>query len=342
MLTIHTSSALEHPERWDLLVSDSKTPTVFLTSGWLSAWRETLGKTTSTLFVSVFQQQRLVAAGAFQFHNGVLEFAGKGPSDYADILIQRDVPLERVGDLVARVLNTAADKTPGFRFARLHHIAPGSPLPSVLTDLGFYYTIKSGVEAPVMHMSAARKNLRKKSLRRHEKSLAKVGRLTTLTHHSSATILPRLDAFFDLHVRRWEHVGIASQFKSQSNRDFFVAVTERLHTTDLLRYTEVMLDDKVVAAHFGFMFCGRFTWYKPCFEPELSKQSPGEVLIKNLIELCLDEGAEWFDFTIGNEPFKLRFATDVPCIEELFLTRSALLHLAKRSIEKFRMWQRLK
>jgi CelD/BcsL family acetyltransferase involved in cellulose biosynthesis len=52
-------------------------------------------------------------------------------------------------------------------------------------------------------------------------------------------------------------------------------------------------------------------WYKPTFEVELARQSPGEVLLRQLLIAAHDEGAQTFDFGTGDEAFKHRFATRV-------------------------------
>jgi CelD/BcsL family acetyltransferase involved in cellulose biosynthesis len=44
---------------------------------------------------------------------------------------------------------------------------------------------------------------------------------------------------------------------------------------------------------------------------DLAKRSPGEVLLRQLILAAVDEGATTFDFGLGEEPFKARFANRV-------------------------------
>jgi CelD/BcsL family acetyltransferase involved in cellulose biosynthesis len=63
-----------------------------------------------------------------------------------------------------------------------------------------------------------------------------------------------------------------------------------------------------IAYHFGFELDGVLTWYKPSFDPELQQRSPGEVLIKLLLDDALARDLDEFDFTVGSEAFKFRFA----------------------------------
>ena len=52
-----------------------------------------------------------------------------------------------------------------------------------------------------------------------------------------------------------------------------------------------------------------YLWYKPSFAIDLAQRSPGEVLLRHLLLAALEEGAHTFDFGLGSEPFKFRFAT---------------------------------
>ena len=47
------------------------------------------------------------------------------------------------------------------------------------------------------------------------------------------------------------------------------------------------------------------------FDPDLARHSPGEVLLRQLLMAALAEGAHTFDFGLGDEAFKARFATRI-------------------------------
>ena len=76
-----------------------------------------------------------------------------------------------------------------------------------------------------------------------------------------------------------------------------------------------------VAFHFGMSFNGSFLWYKPSFDLALARRSPGEVLLRQLLLAAQAEAAHTFDFGLGDEPFKYRFATDVPRVRTWTLSR---------------------
>ncbi len=318
---------------WDALLAHSDANIVFLTSGWLRAWHETLGRGATVLFGHVRCDGQLIGAAAFQMSRGVIEFAGKGPSDYADFIIHESVGEPLRAAIIARLLQLARQETPGFRYFKLGRLQPESKTPHAITAhvYGFHGTAIGHVDAPFMDMRHVDDRLRKKSLRRHERGLERRGIVTVETLVAPDDVLPQLDQFFfDQHVARWKSADVASLFTQSVNRDFYRAATRRLGATGQIRFMVIRLDGAPIAAHFGFLQAGRFIWYKPCFDPALAKLSPGEVLIKKLLERAHEERAIEFDFTIGSEPFKYRFSSGVREVFYLHVTDSQFTAIARR------------
>ena len=71
----------------------------------------------------------------------------------------------------------------------------------------------------------------------------------------------------------------------------------------------IEFDGRPIAFHFGFSFAGNYLWYKPSFEIALARKSPGEVLLRQLLLAAVQENAYVFDFGLGDEAFKHRFAS---------------------------------
>lgn len=275
---------------------------------------------------------KLLGGGLFQQKGDSVQFLGTGPCDYLDVLVDRTlgeslsqvckqtilrkafVGRGRVRELHLKNV-TFENRTPqelGRRFDDIHVIAVRS------------------CPAPTMDMSATQEVLRSKSVRRRETRMRRQGRIECQTYVNADDILPRLPEFFDQHVRRWRGTDSPSLFENDIDREFYYRLTLELGGTGLLRYTELRLDDKLAAAHFGFFDAGRFIWYKPSFEPAMAHLSPGVVLLARLIERAILDQADEFDFTIGDEPFKSRYATRQRAVVDLVLTRSACAAIRKR------------
>lgn len=333
---VETSLNAIEPALWQRLLALSYSNTIFLTWEWLQAWRQTLGAEAELVIPLAYLDGQLVGAMALEHKGRSLIFAARERSDYCDALISRSLPAADAQRVLAAMLRAVRERYPGLQQIQLNRVPEGSLLldDSWNAGIGLHVTPRRGVEAPRMDMHAVEEKLRKKSLRRHANGLARRGRVEYQTLTCGTEITPLLNVLFDQHVRRWQGTDTPSLFTREQNRGFYRALTESLSETGALRFSIVCLDDVPVATHYGFCYAGTFTWYKPAFEPNLARLSPGEVLIKYLLERARDDGAEVFDFTIGGEAFKMRFATSVPHVFDLHLTDSLVSASVKRARQR--------
>jgi len=241
----------------------------------------------------------------FRDAKGCLRFIGDPRSDYSDVLCHpRDA--SAVTEVFSRFLRKE-------KSVALSAVPEHSLLFNALKETRHGLTVTIEEPCPAIEFDAdgsvARDLLKKESLRRHEKKVAKLGPIRlhkAATQGEAASLLPLL---FDQHISRWKTTGTPSLFENPEHRLFY----ERLITNDdlwpMIDFRIVHAGERAVATHFGFFHDRRFVWYKPSFDAELSSMGPGEVLLKHLIAAAVAEGAHEFDFTRGGEGFKQRFAT---------------------------------
>jgi CelD/BcsL family acetyltransferase involved in cellulose biosynthesis len=151
----------------------------------------------------------------------------------------------------------------------------------------------------------------KKSLVRHERALAHSGLLRVSHLTAGPETAQHLDEFFQQHIDRWSITSSPSLFLQASWRDFYLKLIENPAHSSWLRFARIEWNGRSVAFHFGFHYRGEFLWYKPSFDIALARSSPGEVLLRQLLLQADQEGADAFDFGLGEEQFKLRFASEV-------------------------------
>jgi len=136
-----------------------------------------------------------------------------------------------------------------------------------------------------------------------------------------------LETFFQLHVRTGEFKRQPSLFLEEENREFYRRLVENLEPR-ALRLDLLTLDgSRLLAAHFGFQWAGRVYYYKPCFEPDFSKESPGRVLVPYVLRQTCQAGMNEVDFLQGLEEYKLRFEPELreTAWIEVFRSRAAKL-----------------
>lgn len=333
VLTDPRSLWSEQEAEWDALLSRSPSDSIFLTAAWLSAWAITVGREAKLIGVTVRQAGRLVAAAAFEARQGVLLLAGRGVSDYSDILIDDEVPEGQRGPLLAEILTAARRNAAGFRYFQLNRLRESSPLVIALERgavPGYYPTRTAARGAPQMDMAVVEERLKKKRFKRRENRLKRAGEVVCTAHTTPADIEPGIGRFIDLHKARWAETPTPSKLNDPDQQAFLEVLTRRAGDTGRLRYTTLTLDGVLIAAHYGFHYDGTFTFYKPAYDPAYAKITPGDVILKRLLEQARDEAAALFDFTIGEEPYKLEFATSMPTVVSLHVTHSRLAALLRR------------
>jgi CelD/BcsL family acetyltransferase involved in cellulose biosynthesis len=307
----------ELPEsEWSGLLERSPTRVLFLTRGWLHAWWRTLG--TGTLLLALAERGgEPLALAPFCHREGVISFLGTDSSDYLDFIGDASDPATMAALIRAAREEVDAEE---LRLAMVPEASPTSArLASAAAMLGLSATVEQRVPAPVVGRDALGEASKRRSLVRHERWFARSGDLVVWHSADGAEIGPELDGFFDQHRRRCALAPYDSLFENPSQRAFYRHVTAENADAGWLRFTRVDWRGEPIAFHFGMSFDGSFLWYKPSFEPALARRSPGEVLLRRLMLAALLEDARQFDFGIGDEPFKYRFAERVPHVRTWIL-----------------------
>lgn len=301
------------PAAWSEFAAASPTHTVFQTWHWNKAWWDTFGRGT-LLLIRIDRDGRPVALAPLFTDGGMVFFVGSGGSDYLDFLGDTSDPA--VLDAILTAARVVAPRFVGFRFYLVPDESPtGGQLQKAAERLGLVCYDEGELPAPALALNeppgAGVAAAAKTSLVRHERYLRREGELDVFHTRDGAAILPHLEAFFEQHIARWADTRFPSLFRDPAQRAFYRRLCEVAGDTGWLRFTRVAWNGTPMAFHFGFCHDGTYLWYKPSFAVELAKRSPGEVLLRQLLLAAIDEGAQTFDFGLGDEAFKQRFANRV-------------------------------
>jgi CelD/BcsL family acetyltransferase involved in cellulose biosynthesis len=301
------------PFLWQTLLERGQTNEVFLSWEWQSTWWESFGRGRLLLIIAELNEKPIAIAPLFA-DGGMVFFVGSGGSDYLDFV--GDVSEPQVLD---EILKTAMSCVPNFLGFRFYHVPDrsltGKLLSAAALRLGLQCFDEGELAAPSLELEPVKAHAvsaaNKKSLLRHERALRREGDL--LVEHISCgeAIRQHLNEFFEQHIDRWNATAYPSLFLDPKQRAFYERLSLVASNTDWLRFTRVVWNGRPIAFHFGFNYRGSYLWYKPSFAIDLARRSPGEVLLRQLLLAALDEGAATFDFGLGDEGFKSRFATQV-------------------------------
>lgn len=321
---------------WHALLERAERGSVFQTYEWHRCWWQAFGEPHELLLIAAYASSRLVGVAPMMVlrsdpaHSrwrqaNEICFIGScnGASDYCDFIVDPGFPcvLEAMLDRMCRESRTA--------IVRLSHMPAGSPLlqPTVahLRRRGLRPQVQLQNFAPVRVLrdsAADRAVANKAGLRRRTRYFERAGELGFVRCATATQILEQLEAFFAQHVARRALTQDQSQFLDPAQRRFYKELVRRLAPKGWLRFDMVLFNGVPLAFHLGFEYRKRFIWYKPTFDVRFAKHSPGQVLIRHLLNIAIDGRLEEFDFTVGAEPFKYRFANETRRVERVIAFRS--------------------
>lgn len=305
--------------QWNALVQRSCTNTVFQTYEFHASWWKVFGGADTRALVLLAEcDGELVGIAPLMVsersflgrRQRVVQFIGARSFDYCDFIIDAGRP-----DVLPLLLAHVTHGEGAFDVLYLRDIPDYSR--SIAGLQGFFARHPFPLDTRVLYeaptrlfndATADRQLPNKKSLKRHHNYFQRTGKLEFRDLRSAGEVAPYLDRFFEQHVKRRAVTDTPSLFRADAMRRFFRELASTLAPQGWLLFSVVVFDDEPIAMHFGFEYAGRIIWYKPAFEMDYAKHSPGEVLIRHLLEYALEHKVQELDFTIGEEPFKYRFA----------------------------------
>ena len=306
------------PAEWDRLLRTGESDTVFLSWQWQFAWWKAFQRG-ELLLIAAQRLGEVVALAPLFSQAGMVYFVGSGGSDYLDFIGD-------IGDaeVLDALLTEARQWTTGFIGLVFYHVPDhpqtGARLERSSARLGLRLFDQGAQSAPALEIAAnievARAATQKQSLVRHERFFSRDNSFKVEHIQDGEAILPHLDAFFAQHRERWSAAPSPSLFNEPAQQEFYRLLATVASTSGWLRFTVIQWQGRAIAYHFGFNYRGTFLWYKPTFAIALARHSPGEVLLRQLLLLSLAEGCHTFDFGLGDEAFKARFATRVGRVQD--------------------------
>lgn len=302
-------------EEWDALVLRSPTRTIFQTYSWHRAWWQTVARHQDLFLIVVRNQTQIMGiAPLCIFQKGrlkILKFMATGQADYCDFLYDQHQP-----DILRQIFAFLKTKKDMWDAAAFDYIPQESVSGSFLSQVkGWRSRLYAKHPCPAFVFKKDKGNLemllQKKSLKRHAHYFESKKNFAVKHLTETSLIKPYLDLFFEQHIKRRKMARTESLFQDEKYRQFYRALVDELSSRKNVIFTVIESESSPIAFHFGFLFQGRFMWYKPSFDPALAKHSPGEVLLKELLTHAATLNCQEFDFTIGDEAFKSRFANHV-------------------------------
>jgi len=326
-------SRLQDP--WEKLVEQAASATVYQTWQWNSCWWRSFGHAHRLLLVTCYRGAELVGIapmlrvgteGGDTSGQGDIRFIGcpNNATDYPDFIVHPQAP-EALGILLDALVTELRGYDRLWLTRYRDDFENRRRVLEWLRRNGAGFVSVPDLPAPYRKLGdpvADRRAASKAALRRNFNHLRREGRLEFQVCKEPAEALNTLDAFFDQHVARWAQTRWPSQFLQPDQRHFYRELVPALMEHQWLHFAVLRLDGAPIAFHFGFEHRNRLLYYKPAFDPRYAQFSPGKVLIKYLLEDLISRHLDEFDFTVGGEAYKYRFANAERLTHRIVVFRS--------------------
>lgn len=323
---------------WDALYATQKLHNPFLSWAWLDLWLKHFSAQEQWLIVVAEQEGRLIGAAPLYYIGRDLHFIGDPMlSDYMDFLTDPAHEASAVNALFNQI------KTLSWRRVVLKRFHDGDMRTSLVCDAakatGLTACRRINCESPYVQFSqdwdgyykSLSKKLRK-DLRLTMNKLEAMGRIKfdTASIDGVDTAMQSLKRF---HQGRQEQKVGTSLFEDETIYAFLTDVANQ----DWGDVSTISLDGRVISVVFGLHGDDRFFYWIPSFDEAYFQYSLGKHHLKYLVERSCNSGLKKFDFLIGDEDYKMRWATGTLPNYEVTVFRSglsALLYTVKISLRQ--------
>ena len=126
--------------------------------------------------------------------------------------------------------------------------------------------------------------------------------------------LADLDAFIELHQKRWGELGLFPDTPGGAQSRLFARRLFELHGADgPLKLTFLRVGDRRIAVGIPIETADGMLYYNAGIDPDARDLSPGVLMIYAYVRRAIEAGTHRLDFLRGNEPYKYEWgAVDEP------------------------------
>ncbi len=259
----------------------------------------------------------------------LMEYANMGLVDYALPILHKDISnwVPDAGYLSKRLLETLGS----YDVLRIKHMPTCDP--SVLLFFPTSYYQRADFSAYVTELGSDYEAWRleniSKSERKHRdkkrRAMMREGEWKMHLLTDAQEIRMGMDHLRAFHKDRYKDRPGEDLIQNPLNFDFYVDLAIENAANGFVRLYQFTFDGDIVAVQYAIEHDGRYLMLMMGLDFErVGRYSPGLLMTEDLICQCIKDGVKLFDFTVGDEPYKLKFGTTKIPIYTLWHTHSML------------------
>jgi len=156
---------------------------------------------------------------------------------------------------------------------------------------------------------AKRSSATRKKDRTKRKRLEEIGEVGFVSPGDPDERRNTLDVLFRQKAKSLARMGVADIFARPGHRDFLTELALDSATRHLVHVSRLDVGSVPAAVNFGLIFRGCFYHVIASYDDgEVARWGPGAALLRELLAQAIAIGCRQFDFTIGDEHYKLEWS----------------------------------
>jgi len=300
--------------------------TVFQSFDWLSCWHRHIGqrlKVRPAIVVGrrgdgepLLLMPLAVMPGAVRR----LTWLGSDLCDYNAPLLARDFPdqvtpgeFQDLWSSICRMLQQRPQHRHDLiELTKMPERVAAQANPSVRFDVrlnpsGAHFMPLQGTWDEFYH--AKRSSATRRRDRTKRKRLGEFGEVRFVTPEAPDDVAGTLETLIEQKSKAFARMGVANIFAPPGHREFFFDLSTNPRSRHLVHISRLEVGATWAATNLGLAFGGSYYHVLASYsDGDLARFGPGAAHLRDLFGYAIERGLRSFDFTIGDEPYKMEWS----------------------------------
>jgi CelD/BcsL family acetyltransferase involved in cellulose biosynthesis len=160
--------------------------------------------------------------------------------------------------------------------------------------------------------SAKRSSATRRRDRTKRKRLAEHGEVRFVTAQDAAESTRTMQTLIEQKSKAFARMGVPNVFARPGYGAFFLDLATNPQTRHLVHVSRLDVGPVLAAVNLGLTFRGSYYHVLASYDDgEVARFGPGAAHLRDLLQFAIDKGCDRFDFTIGDERYKLEWSDTV-------------------------------
>ncbi|HEX3993846.1 MAG TPA: GNAT family N-acetyltransferase [Acetobacteraceae bacterium] len=177
----------------------------------------------------------------------------------------------------------------------------------------------------------------KQKLGRELRKLGETHAVEFIVNPTGPTAEEFIKKLFDLKRQKYQETDTADFLDVPGVADFYRQIASPQQLGKIGHLSALVVDNVPVSAHLGFIGRDRFYYIMPAYDAAYARHRPGHLLLNYLVDQTTKQGFETLDLGVGDEAYKISWATGRVALydHQYAMTAAGHVYLQMRRIRRF-------